>query len=51
MQKKEGISSELHKVFNKLVKQLRGGYCFEQNTLFAAVLQSLGFDLYTAAGR
>ena len=29
----------------------RGGYCFEQNSLFAAVLRTLGFDLYTTAAR
>ena len=29
---------------HKLVRQRRGGYCFEQNTLFRAVLQAAGFD-------
>ncbi|KOG88471.1 acetyltransferase [Streptomyces varsoviensis] len=29
----------------KLVRGGRGGYCFEQNTLFAAVLKSLGFHV------
>ena len=29
----------------------RGGYCFEQNSLFAAVLRTLGFELYTTAAR
>ena len=28
----------------KMVRQRRGGYCFEQNTLFRHVLQALGFD-------
>jgi len=29
----------------KLVTEKRGGYCFEQNGLFAAALRSLGFDV------
>ena len=29
---------------DKLVRQRRGGYCFEQNTLFRGVLQAIGFD-------
>ena len=29
---------------HKLVRQRRGGYCFEQNGLFRAVLQAIGFD-------
>lgn len=32
-------------VFQKLVRDRRGGYCFEQNLLFATVLQLLGFHL------
>src|SRR4051812_36845615 len=30
---------------DKLMRQRRGGYCFEQNTLFRAVLQAIGFDV------
>ncbi|MBC2604931.1 arylamine N-acetyltransferase family protein [Pelagicoccus albus] len=30
-------------VFEKLVEQRRGGYCFEQNTLFSDVLRKIGF--------
>jgi len=29
---------------DKLVRRRRGGYCFEQNTLFRGVLQAIGFD-------
>ena len=29
---------------DKMVRQRRGGYCFEQNTLFRAVLQAIGFE-------
>jgi N-hydroxyarylamine O-acetyltransferase len=40
-----GISTELENVEDKLVRGLRGGYCFEQGTLFAAVLERLGYDV------
>jgi N-hydroxyarylamine O-acetyltransferase len=36
---------------NKLVRSRRGGYCFEQNQLFAAVLAELGFRVTLLAGR
>ncbi len=39
------ISTELDAIFEKLVQQKRGGYCFEQNTLFAAVLHEIGFTV------
>jgi N-hydroxyarylamine O-acetyltransferase len=35
----------------KLVESGRGGYCFEQNTLFAAALAELGFDVTLLAAR
>jgi N-hydroxyarylamine O-acetyltransferase len=35
----------------KLVAAGRGGYCFEQNGLFAAVLRHVGFDVTTLAAR
>jgi len=35
----------------KLVTARRGGYCFEQNTLFGAVLGRLGFDVTPLAAR
>lgn len=35
----------------KLVTEKRGGYCFEVNALFAAVLKELGFDVTTLIGR
>jgi N-hydroxyarylamine O-acetyltransferase len=31
-------------LFDKIVKRKRGGYCFELNGLFGALLKSLGFD-------
>ncbi len=38
-----GVRIDLESVERKLVRDRRGGYCFEQNTLFAAVLRALGF--------
>jgi N-hydroxyarylamine O-acetyltransferase len=35
----------------KLVRGRRGGYCFEHNALFAAVLEALGFRLTRLASR
>ena len=39
-----GIELEPEKLFQKLVLQKRGGYCFELNGLFLMALQSFGFD-------
>src|SRR5262245_9637977 len=38
-------------VFAKLVTAKRGGYCFEQNTLFRAVLNEIGFENDVFVGR
>jgi N-hydroxyarylamine O-acetyltransferase len=32
-------------LFEKIVKKRRGGFCYEANGLFAALLRSLGFDV------
>ncbi len=39
------ISLEPNDLFNKIVTQRRGGYCYEMNGLFALVLESLGFEV------
>jgi N-hydroxyarylamine O-acetyltransferase len=39
-----GISLDPDRVFAKLVTARRGGYCFEQNQLFARGLQQSGFE-------
>jgi len=39
-------SLEMGDIYRKLVENRRGGYCFEQNTLFRGALNSLGFDAY-----
>ncbi len=36
---------------DKMLRQRRGGYCFEQNRLFRAVLQALGFDAHPMEAR
>src|SRR6185295_14851436 len=45
------ISIELAALQLKLVGGRRGGYCFEQNTLFRAVLEALGFRVTSLAAR
>lgn len=45
------IDLEIDRVFDKLVVRRRGGYCFEQNTLFLQVLESLGFAVEPLSGR
>ncbi len=39
------INLELAAIEQKLVREKRGGYCFEQNNLLAAVLRALGFQV------
>ena len=36
---------------DKMVRQRRGGYCFEQNTLFRAVLRRIGFEAHAMEAR
>ena len=45
------VSLEPEVVFDKLVTQGRGGYCFEQNLLLATVLRNVGFEVSTHAAR
>ncbi len=39
------IRLDKESLFHKLVHQRRGGFCYEQNGLFAMVLRELGFDV------
>jgi N-hydroxyarylamine O-acetyltransferase len=39
-----GISLDADRLHDKLVAQHRGGYCFEQNTLFLGILREIGFS-------
>jgi N-hydroxyarylamine O-acetyltransferase len=45
------IRLDLESLQAKLVHGGRGGYCFEQNSLFAAVLEHLGFQVTLLAAR
>jgi N-hydroxyarylamine O-acetyltransferase len=45
------VRLDLQSIQRKLVVSRRGGYCYEQNGLFAAVLAALGFRLTTLAAR
>ena len=44
-------SLEADALFDKVVTRHRGGFCFELNTLFARLLESLGFKVYPVAVR
>jgi N-hydroxyarylamine O-acetyltransferase len=46
-----GISLDLDRLHDKLIVQKRGGYCFEQNTLFLAVLRQIGFTVLPREAR
>lgn len=48
---RRGVALDLASLEAKLVRRRRGGYCFEQNTLFAAVLRTLGFRVTTLEAR
>ncbi len=39
------VPLDLPSVERKLIREGRGGYCYEQNTLFAAVLRQLGLHV------
>jgi N-hydroxyarylamine O-acetyltransferase len=45
------IELELDALQAKLVRARRGGYCFEQNTLFRAALEAVGFRVTPLAAR
>lgn len=45
------IRLDLESLQAKLVRGRRGGYCFEQNTLFAAALEQIGFRVTRLAAR
>lgn len=45
------VKLDLDAVERKLVTERRGGYCFEQNALFADVLLQLGFTVTPLLGR
>jgi N-hydroxyarylamine O-acetyltransferase len=48
---KRPILLDLESLQDKLVHAGRGGYCYEQNSLFAQVLRQIGFKVTTLAAR
>lgn len=40
-----GISLEMDAMQDKLIRRDRGGYCYEHNLLFAALLERVGFEV------
>ncbi len=44
-----GVTLSTDALFEKIVVAERGGYCFELNGLFTALLRGLGFDAHRAA--
>lgn len=47
----ERITADLEDIYNKIVRNNRGGWCFENNFLFNWVLRKLGFDTTMLAAR
>ena len=49
----EGIRISLceEALFDKIVTRHRGGYCFEVNRLFGALLRALGYEVYDLSAR
>ena len=45
------VSLEIGDVFDKIVRRRRGGFCFELNGLFCALLEALGFECRAIAVR
>ncbi len=45
------IKLDLESLWAKMIAGPRGGYCFEQNALFAAVLEAIGFRVTRLAAR
>ncbi len=47
----EGLRLDLPSLYDKIVKRRGGGYCFQQNTLFAALLTGMGYRVRMGAAR
>ena len=47
----EPVSLEIPVLYQKVVEQKRGGYCFELNGIFLSLLYSLGFPVYSVMVR
>jgi N-hydroxyarylamine O-acetyltransferase len=47
----EGIVLAVPHLYTKIVERKRGGYCFELNGLFYALLSAIGYDVHRVAAR
>lgn len=47
----ERITADLEDIYDKIVRNNRGGWCFENNYLFGWVLRKLGFDVTMLGAR
>jgi N-hydroxyarylamine O-acetyltransferase len=47
----DGVVLDEKALFDKIVRRRRGGFCYELNGLFSALLQALGFRVVQVAGR
>jgi N-hydroxyarylamine O-acetyltransferase len=45
------IELDVSQIFEKIIRQGRGGFCYELNSLFASLLYSLGFEVTAHAAR
>lgn len=45
------IEIDVPKIFDKIVRRGRGGFCYELNSLFASLLHSLGYEVTVHAAR
>ena len=48
---KKPVSLDSDDLYDKIVVNHRGGYCFEQNKLFEELLRACGFDVWATIGR
>lgn len=48
---KKPVSCSIEDLFQKIVVNRRGGYCFEQNALFVSLLNALGYKAYSGKAK
>lgn len=47
----QSIHLDLPSIYNKVVENMRGGFCYELNSLYAWLLQELGFTVHLLSAR
>ncbi|HSK95607.1 MAG TPA: arylamine N-acetyltransferase [Euzebyales bacterium] len=47
----KGVDLDIDRLQAKMIRRARGGYCFEHNLLFAALLERIGFRVTRYVGR